>query len=159
MKYNRLTKRIADDEEAFLFHSSLHEAIERLAKLEDKIESGKLISVLQEEQNEREIEFFCKHNDIVRKDTVQQVLIEIGKVINSMPWSNVNYDISIFLLDTIEDIAKKYEITLFENSEQLTYIDSDGEEFEYHIESEDGDYAVIELSDGRRLRVSKEELK
>lgn len=157
MKYNRLTKRIADDEEAFLFHSSLHEAIERLAKLEDKIESGELIST--KELGDTEIQFFCKHNDIVRKDTVQQVLIEVGKVINSMPWSNVNYDISIFLLDTIEDIAKKYEITLFENSEQLTYIDSDGEEFEYHIESEDGDYAVIELSDGRRLRVSKEELK
>ena len=42
MKYTRLTKRIADGEEAFLFHSSLHESIERLAELEDKIESGEL---------------------------------------------------------------------------------------------------------------------
>lgn len=42
MKYKRLTKRISDGEEAFLFHSSLHEAIERLADLEDKIESGEL---------------------------------------------------------------------------------------------------------------------
>lgn len=42
MKYNRLTKRIANDEEAFLFHSSLHEGIERLAELEDKIERGKI---------------------------------------------------------------------------------------------------------------------
>lgn len=157
MKYKRLTKRIADDEEAFLFHSSLHEAIERLAKLEDKIESGELIST--KELGDTEIEFFCKHNDIVRKDTVQQVLIEVGKVINSMPWSNVNYDISIFLLDTIEDIAKKYGINLFENSEQFIYTDSDGKDYECHIESEDGDYAVIELSDGRRLRVSKEELR
>lgn len=30
MKYKRLTKRISDGEEAFLFHSSLHEGIERL---------------------------------------------------------------------------------------------------------------------------------
>ena len=45
MKYNRLTKRIANDEEAFLFHSSLHEGIERLAELEDKIESGELVEV------------------------------------------------------------------------------------------------------------------
>lgn len=45
MKYNRLTKRIANDEEAFLFHSSLHEGIERLAELEDKIERGELVEV------------------------------------------------------------------------------------------------------------------
>lgn len=45
MKYKRLTKRIADEEEAFLFHSSLHEGIERLAELEDKIESGELVEV------------------------------------------------------------------------------------------------------------------
>ena len=44
MKYARLTKRISKDEEAFLFHSGLHEAIERLAELEDMIESGELIS-------------------------------------------------------------------------------------------------------------------
>ena len=45
MKYKRLTKRIADGEEAFLFHSSLHEGIERLAELEDKIERGELVEV------------------------------------------------------------------------------------------------------------------
>lgn len=49
MKYKRLTKRIAKDEEAFLFHSSLHEGIERLAELEDKIESGELIERTSEE--------------------------------------------------------------------------------------------------------------
>lgn len=48
MKYERLTKRIAKDEEAFLFHSSLHEAIERLAELEDKIESGELVDVSED---------------------------------------------------------------------------------------------------------------
>ena len=49
MKYNRLTKRIANDEEAFLFHSSLHEGIERLAELEDKIEHGELVSAAEYE--------------------------------------------------------------------------------------------------------------
>lgn len=58
MKYNRLTKRIANDEEAFLFHSSLHEGIERLAELEDKIESGEL----------------CE-----RKETAMEILILLGK--------------------------------------------------------------------------------
>lgn len=59
MKYTRLTKRIADGEEAFLFHSSLHEGIERLAELEDKIERLELIST--KETGDTEIEFFVKH--------------------------------------------------------------------------------------------------
>lgn len=41
----------------------------------------------------------------------------------------------------------------------LFYTDNNGETYSATIESEDGDYAVIELSDGHRLRVSKEELK
>ena len=45
MKYKRLTKRISKGEEAFLFHSGLHEGIERLAELEDKIERGGLVEV------------------------------------------------------------------------------------------------------------------
>ena len=49
MKYNRPTKRIANDEEAFLFHSSLHEGIERLAELEDKIERGELVPAAEYE--------------------------------------------------------------------------------------------------------------
>ena len=49
MKYNRLTKHIANDEEAFLFHSSLHEGIERLAELEDKIEHGELVPAAEYE--------------------------------------------------------------------------------------------------------------
>ena len=72
MKYKRLTKRIAKDEEAFLFHSSLHEAIDRLAELEDKIENGELISTVQSEQGEQEIAFFVKHNAEVRKQAVKE---------------------------------------------------------------------------------------
>lgn len=45
MKYARLTKRISKGKEAFLFHSGLHEGIDRLAELEDKIESGELVEV------------------------------------------------------------------------------------------------------------------
>lgn len=77
MKYNRLTKRIANDEEAFLFHSSLHEGIERLAELEDKIESGEIVDRNEyldrfmaakgiSRLTDKEIEFFAKHNARVR---------------------------------------------------------------------------------------------
>ena len=34
----------------------------RLAELEDKIERGELISIVQDEQSEQEIAFFVKHN-------------------------------------------------------------------------------------------------
>lgn len=60
MKYKRLTKRISDGEEAFLFHSSLHEGIERLADLEDKIESGEL----------------CDREE-VRKETAREFVLQL----------------------------------------------------------------------------------
>ena len=62
MKYARLTKRISKDEEAFLFHSSLHEGIERLAELEDMIESGEICD--------------CEE---VRKETAREILSLLGK--------------------------------------------------------------------------------
>ena len=81
MKYERLTKRkengeytlakeikstyqVAIMEEADRLYA---EAFRRLAELEDKIESGELISTLQEDQSEQEIEFFVKHNAYVRR--------------------------------------------------------------------------------------------
>lgn len=116
MKYKRLTKRISDGEEAFLFHSSLHEAIERLAKLEDKIERGELISVLQEEQNEREIEFFCKHNDYVRHTILLQFFEDLRKKEQSIKmgteWIAVISDKEIEVL-----LKKRYGVELFGNKE------------------------------------------
>lgn len=117
MKYKRLTKRISDGEEAFLFHSSLHEGIERLAELEDKIERGELIST--KEVGDTEIEFFCKHNDTVRKDTAQRALVKVAKAINAIPWSNVDYEKSLGLLGAVEDIAKEYGVELIGNSDKL----------------------------------------
>ena len=67
MKYKRLTKRIAKDEEAFLFHSSLHEGIERLAELEDKIERGDLIERTSEEYS------------AVRKEAVEEFADEFKR--------------------------------------------------------------------------------
>lgn len=45
------------------------------------------------------------------------------------------------------------------DNKDIFYTDNDGETYSATIESEDGDYVVIALSDGRKLRVSKEELK
>lgn len=45
---------------------------ERLQFLENKIESGELISTVQSEQSEQESAFFTKHNARVRKQAVQE---------------------------------------------------------------------------------------
>lgn len=74
MKYKRITERIkkpltmsmwTNDGESLKVYN-------RLAKLENKIENGKLISTVQSEQGEQEIEFFVKHNAAVRKQAVKQ---------------------------------------------------------------------------------------
>lgn len=44
----------------------------RLAALEDKIEKGELISIVQDEQSEQEIEFFAEHNAAVRKQAARE---------------------------------------------------------------------------------------
>lgn len=72
--YNRLTERRetpltmsmwAGDSESLKMYN-------RLAKLEDKIESGELISTVQSEQGEQEIAFFVKHNAEVRKQAAKE---------------------------------------------------------------------------------------
>lgn len=74
MKYKRITERTkkpltmsmwTNDGESLKVYN-------RLAKLENKIENGKLISTVQSEQGEQEIEFFVKHNAKVRKEAVKE---------------------------------------------------------------------------------------
>lgn len=69
MKYQRLTEREAP------LVMTLWEATKvynRLIELENKIESGELISTVQSEQGEQEIEFFVEHNAAVRKQAVRE---------------------------------------------------------------------------------------
>ena len=103
MKYNRLTKRIANDEEAFLFHSSLHEGIERLAELEDKIERGELISTVQGERSEQEIAFFVKHNAEVRK----QAVIEFAERVKMAFYYEFYEIIPSTMADKIDELVKE----------------------------------------------------
>ena len=73
MKYERLTDRkIAEmliNTEGDSWDSDNIEAqcYIRLAELEDKIESGELISTTQEDASDQEVAFFAEHNDGVRK--------------------------------------------------------------------------------------------
>lgn len=73
MKYKRITERRetplvmsmwAGDSESLKIYN-------RLVELENKIENGELISTVQDEQSEQEIEFFVEHNAAVRKQAVE----------------------------------------------------------------------------------------
>lgn len=74
MKYKRITERrdthltmsmwAGDDESLKVYN--------RLAKLEDKIEKGELVSTVQNKQSEQEIAFFAEHNAAVRKQAVEE---------------------------------------------------------------------------------------
>lgn len=114
MKYRRLTKRIADDEEAFLFHSSLHEAIERLAKLEDKIESGELIELKDgqfvcEEQEWRKRSESVK--DEVKKQTAKVILQELFDCMEPIIDGDGGHGMFVFS-ENLFSVAKKYRVVL-----------------------------------------------
>lgn len=126
MKYQRMTKHSdlgtlhADDingnEQPLceLTAVDTDNLIGRLCELEDKIESGELIST--KEVGDTEIEFFVKHNDKVRKETVQQVLIQASKIMNSISWSHYDDGKAVRVL---EKIAEAYGVELFENFDKL----------------------------------------
>lgn len=109
MKYNRLTKRIANDEEAFLFHSSLHEGIERLAELEDKIESGEL----------------CEREE-VRKETAKEILFLLGKGFDETTGKDFK-DLQWYK-QFCRELELRYGIELFGKTEQVENSDKLGGE-------------------------------
>lgn len=89
MKYERLTPRTLLSDvinkynlRAYVLRDMMFggrnmiELVDRLVELENKIESGKLISTVQSEQGEQEIEFFVKHNAEVRKEAVKEYLMK-----------------------------------------------------------------------------------
>lgn len=110
MKYKRLTKRISDDEEAFLFHSSLHEGIQRLAELEDKIERGELIST--KEYSYKKIEYLVKHNEQISKLTAEDIFSWIYDNLVNANFVTGNAEISMWAL---QNKAAEYGIDFFNN--------------------------------------------
>ena len=74
MKYKRITERTKKPLTMSMWTSDGEslKVYNRLAKLENKIENGELISTVQNEQSEQEIAFFAKHNAEVRKEAVKE---------------------------------------------------------------------------------------
>lgn len=83
--------------------------IGRLCELEDKIESGELIST--KEVGDTEIEFFVKHNDKVRKEAAKDILSWFYKNLVNLNFITGNVEINLSALDTF---AKTYGVDLFD---------------------------------------------
>lgn len=90
-KYKRLTERYIDEQGTNCVRKLAWdgEILHRLAELEDKIESGDLIST--SDVGDNEIEFFVKHNADVRKETVKEILNAVDKESNGQTISITNY--------------------------------------------------------------------
>ena len=83
--------------------------IGRLCELEDKIESGELIST--KEVGDTEIEFFVKHNDKVRKEAAKDILSWFYKNLVNLNFITKNVEINLSALDTV---AKTYGVDLLD---------------------------------------------
>ena len=121
MKYQRMTKHSdlgtlhADDingnEQPLCELTALDtdNLIGRLCELEDKIESGELIST--KEVGDIEIELFVKHNESVRKNTVQDIFSWIYKNLVNLNFITGNVEIN---LSALNNFAKTYGVDVFD---------------------------------------------
>ena len=85
------------------------EIMSRLAELEDKIESGELISTKQ--VGDTEIEFFVNHNENVRKNIAQDIFSWIYKNLVNLNFITGNVEIN---LSALNDFAKTYGVDVFD---------------------------------------------
>ena len=121
MKYQRMTKHsvlgtlhaydINGNEQPLCELTALEtdNLIGRLCELEDKIESGELIST--KEVGDTEIEFFVKHNDKVRKEAAKDILSWFYKNLVNLNFITGNVEINLSALDTF---AKTYGVDVFD---------------------------------------------
>lgn len=83
--------------------------IGRLCELEDKIESGELISTKQ--VGDTEIEFFVNHNENVRKNIAQDIFSWIYKNLVNLNFITGNVEIN---LSALNNFAKTYGVDVFD---------------------------------------------
>lgn len=90
-KYKRLTERYVDEQGTNCVRKLAWdgEILHRLAELEDRIESGDLIST--SDVGDNEIEFFVKHNAVVRKEVAKDILNAVDTESNGQTISITNY--------------------------------------------------------------------
>lgn len=104
MKYERLTY---EEDNKIKYHGYSNLITNRLFELENKIESGELIST--KEVGDTEIEFFVKHNDKVRKEAAKDIFSWIYRNLVNLNFLTGNVEINLSALDTF---AKTYGVEL-----------------------------------------------
>lgn len=120
MKYERLTER-RDTPLVMSQWSGDSDSLRkynRLSELENKIESGELISTVQDEQSEQEITFFAKHNAAVREEVVKECLHILHNTGMTYLYDTHSWD-GIEVIDiAIKRLAEKYNIDINEEAEE-----------------------------------------
>lgn len=112
MKYERLTTRRETPLVMSMWpgDSESLKVYNRLAKLEDKIEAGELISTVQDEQSEQEIKFFAEHNAVVRKEVVKECLQVLRDMRIACIYDEYSWGWDNGIDKAIERLTKKYYI-------------------------------------------------
>lgn len=105
--YNRLTERRETPLVMSMWagDSKSLKVYNHLAELEDKIESGELISTVQSERGEQEIAFFVKHNAEVRKQAVK----EFAERVKMAFYYEFDELIPSIMADKIDELVKEVE--------------------------------------------------
>lgn len=93
--------------------NKLTSALNKFADLEYKIESGELVDINElmaakttGELTDKEIEFFIKHNEKVRKETAREILEPLREVVMK------HSDCCVNLSEDIEFLWRKYGLEL-----------------------------------------------
>ena len=111
MKYKRLTERRRKLVTSMWPDSGESlKVYKRLAKLEDKIEAGELISTVQNKQNEQEIAFFAKHDVKVCKEVVKECLQVLRDTRVTHIYDDYEWGWNSGIDRAIERLTEKYDI-------------------------------------------------
>ena len=111
MKYERLTY---EEDNKIKYHGYSNLITNRLFELENKIESGELIST--KEVGDTEIEFFVKHNDSIRKETAQEIFFWFWRNLVNLNFITGNIEVNF---GALQNFAKTYGVELFGISNKL----------------------------------------
>ena len=114
----------------------------RLQEIEDKIESGELVDINElmvaettRDLTEKEIEFFIKHNEEVRKETAKEILEAVFQIMVENFFDSAGKQTYVTAKKILRDVcpvkvknacknvAEKYGIELFGKTEQVENFD------------------------------------
>lgn len=112
MKYERITERRETPLTMSMWagDSGSLKVYNRLAKLEDKIGNGELISTVQDERGEQETAFFAKHDVEVCKEVVKECLQVLRDIRLVYMYDDYSFGWDNGINQAIAQLTEKYNI-------------------------------------------------